>query len=203
MANELGKIAGATATGATLGSVGTAIGAAGAVIGLATSIYGGIKAAAERKKQAAAIQKQQSENRAWYNANALGDYTQKAEAQNLLKRLRDNLEKQNQRASNIAVVTGATEESKAVNRELSNRAISDAYSNIEAMGENYMERITNRYLQRNDNFFGMENAMIEGRAKSYEKLMQNGLNTAAGYGGQFSGNVGKTKAQEEDVANEP
>jgi hypothetical protein len=191
-----GNIGKGASLGATIGSaipgIGTLVGgAAGALVGLGVSYFGGMKAAAVRRKKQAYLDQQISGNNAWYNANALGDYTQTANAQNLMKQMRESLQRQNRVSSNRAVVTGATPEQQAVSKQLANQAISNTYSSLGAMGENYMQQITNKYLSRKDNFAAQNMGIMEGNAQSYENLMQNGLNMASGYSGQLLRDLGK------------
>ena len=49
--------------------------------GLASSLFGGYKAGKERKKMAGQLKGWEAENKAFYNSRALGDYTQRADAQ--------------------------------------------------------------------------------------------------------------------------
>jgi len=156
------------------------IGLIGGGVGLLGSLFGGNKAAQERKKMERYLTQQEGENTAWYNANALSDYTQRADTQNLMKQLRDNLSQQNKIASNMAIVTGATPEQQAVQKELSNKVISDTYSNIGAMGQQWKDRVTNQYMARKNMFSGQRMGMMEGAANSYENLMNNGLNMMGG-----------------------
>lgn len=165
------------------------IGAAiGAGLGLAGSIFGGIKAANERKKMNRYLNQQDAENTALYNKDYYSDYTQRADTQNLMKQLRDNLSKNNKRADNMAVVTGATPEQQAVAKEQSNKVISDTFSNIGAMGQQWKDQVSNRYLNRRKNLADQRMGMMGQRAQSYENLMNSGLNMMGGsVGGLISG----------------
>ena len=160
------------------------------LIGGISSLFGGNKAAEERRKMERYLSRQETENKAWYNANALSDYTQRADTQNLMKQLRDNLSKQNKAASNMAVVTGATTEQQAVQKELSNNVISDTYSNIGAMGQQWKDHVTDRYLARKNELSNQRMSMMEGAANSYENLMNNGLNALGGSLGGILGGLG-------------
>lgn len=159
------------------GSIGKwASAAAGGTIGAIGGLFGGIKAGKQRKKMRRYLDQQDAENTAFYNANALSDYTQRADAQNLMKQLRDNLTKTNKRTENMAVVTGATPEQQAVSKEQSNKVISDTYASLGAMGQQWKDRITDRYLSRKDNITNQRMDMMGQRAQSYENLMNNGFN---------------------------
>lgn len=156
-------------------------------IGLIGSIFGGSKAAKQRRKMNRYLNQQDAENTAFYNANALSDYTQRADAQNLMKQLRDNLTKTNKRAENMAVVTGATPEQQAIQKEQSNKVISDTYASLGAIGQRYKDNVTNRYLARRENIADQRMGMMGKRAESYENVMNSGLNML---GGSLSGILG-------------
>ena len=149
-------------------------------VGLGGALFGGRKAAKKRREMNRLLNQQEAENTAWYNANALSDYTQRADAQNLMKQLRDNLGRQNKRAENMAVVTGATPEQQAVQKEQSNKVISDTFSNLVAMGQQWKDQITNRYLARKENIANQRIGMMGQSAQSYENLMGSGLNMLTG-----------------------
>jgi hypothetical protein len=142
--------------------------AIGAGIGLLGSLWGGHKAGQERKKMNSYLDRQDVENKSWYNANALSDYTQRQDSQNLLRQLREQLGKQNRAQANTAVITGATPEQQAVQKELSNKVISDVYSNLGAQGQAYKDRITDRYMQMRNTIANQRMGMMEGQAQSYE-----------------------------------
>ena len=160
------------------------IGAAiGAGVGLAGSIFGGSKAAKQRRKMNRYLNEQDAENTALYNKDYYSDYTQRADTQNLMKQLRDNLGKNNKRAENMAVVTGATPEQQAVAKEQSNKVISDTFSNIGAMGQRWKDQVSNRYLARRENIANQRMGIMNQKAQSYENLMNTGLNMLTGSGG--------------------
>ena len=171
------------------------IGAAiGAGLGLAGSLFGGYKAAKQRREINKRLNEQDAENTSFYNANALSDYTQRADSQNLLKQLRDNLTKQNKATANMAVVTGATPEQQAVAKEQSNKVISDTYSNLGAMGQQWKDRITDKYLARRENIANQRMGMMNDKAQSYENLMNTGLNMIGGSIGGIVDGLGSSTA---------
>lgn len=170
--NALGGAAKGAAAGAAFGPWGAVIGGA---VGLGASLISGNKAAKKRRKMEGYLDQQDAENTAWYNSN-MGDYTQRSDVQGLMKTLRDNLALNNKRAANTAVVTGATPEAQAVAKEQANKVISDTYSNIGAMGQQWKDQVTNRYLSQRNNLANMRMNMLEGGAQSNENVMNTGLN---------------------------
>jgi len=157
------------------------------VTGIITSLYAANNAGKTRKKMERYLDQQDTENQAWYNKDAYSDYTQRADTQNLMRQLRNTLDRQNQISSNTAVVTGATPEAQAAQKEQSNRVISDTYSNIGSMGQQYKDTITNRYLSMRNNYANQRMGMMEGTAQNYEQLLNAGLNT---FGDSFKTSAG-------------
>lgn len=186
--SALGGAGKGAAAGAAFGPWGAAIGGA---VGLVGSLFGGNKAAKQRKKMEKYLNQQDAENTAFYNSNALSDYTQRADAQNLMSQLRNNLSRQNKRAENMAVVTGATPEQQAIAKEQSNKVISDTYSNIGAMGQQWKDQITNRYLSRRENIANQRMDMMAGKAQSGENLQSNGLGMLSNAAGSLLSMWGK------------
>jgi len=160
------------ATGSALGPWGAAI---GGVIGGAASLIGAINAGKERRRMERYLNIQDAENKSWYNQNAYSDYTQRSDTQNLIRNLREQLDRRNKIASNTAVVTGATPEQQAVQKEQSNKVIADTYSNIGAQGQQYKDMITNRYLAMKQNYANQRMGMMDAKASNYETLLNNGL----------------------------
>jgi hypothetical protein len=145
------------------------------VIGAGSAIYGGIKAGAERKKMQTYLNGEKADNESWYNKNFYGDYTQRADTQNLMKRTRDMLKRNNEVAANSAVVTGATPEAVNAAKEQSNQVITDTMSNVAAQGQQWKDNIQNRYLARKNQISGQQYGEMEGAAQGYEALVGNGI----------------------------
>lgn len=165
-------------------------------VGVASSLFGGYKAGKERKKMSNQIKSWESENKAFYNSQALGDYTQRADAQNAIRQMREQLDRQTKRATNTAAITGGTVEQTAVAKDSANRALGNATSNIAAVGQQFKDRVTDQYMGRKQQLQGMQYQNTAGKASSYENLMQSGLNTAAGALSTLApttGGVGKGK----------
>ncbi|MDR0768600.1 MAG: hypothetical protein LBE71_01645 [Dysgonamonadaceae bacterium] len=152
---------------------------ASGVIGLGSSIFGAINAHREQKKMENLRRQQQADNKSWYNANALGDYTQRADAQMLLRNLRENLSKQNRVAANTAVITGATPEQQAAQKEQANSVITNTYANLGAMGQQYRDKVTDRYLERKSSIEDSQYQTMQGNLNNYSTLFNNSISSLA------------------------
>ncbi|GAB6119217.1 hypothetical protein [Dysgonomonas termitidis] len=192
MAVDMGSAASGAGKGAAAGAAFGPWGAViGGVVGLGASLIGGNKAAGQRKLMEDYLNRQDTENKSFYNANALSDYTQRTDVQNLMKQLRDNLGRQNKTIANTAVVTGATPEQQAVAKEQANKAISDTYANIGAMGRQWKDRVTDRYLSRRESIANQRMNIMQGKAQSGENLQSNGLNMLGNSAGSLLSMWGK------------
>ena len=180
-----------------------------AIAGLAAAGAGAIGSGVTRQNQKkklsqmqADIRGQMADNRSWYNANYLTDYTQRADAQNLFKHLQDGLRRRRDITTATAAVTGATPAAQAAAKEADARVIGDTYSNVAALGQRYKDNVTNQYLRRQDllnaRMLGLDQQDYAGydrMAGSWMNLMGSGLNTAAGaFDSYYSGQYGKDKA---------
>lgn len=167
------------------------LGGLSAAIGLGTSIFGGSKARRERKKQQKELDKQKAENDILFNKEYYQDYMQRSENQALLKNLRDRLKRDNQAAAQTAVVTGATPEAVAKQKELSNTAYADAASQIASNNSNVRDRVMSQYLGMKDRLYGRQNEMYGTSAQQWSNLMQNGLDAFGGSVGSLVESLGK------------
>lgn len=154
------------------------LGLAGA--GLAGTLFSGFQAAQQRKKLNKQIRGMEAENKAFYNSQALGDFTQRADAQNAIRMMRNQLDRQTKRATNTAAITGGTIEQAAVSKDSANKALADATANIGAVGAQFKDRVTDRYLRRKDNLNMLKLNQTQNAASGWENLMQTSLNTGAG-----------------------
>jgi hypothetical protein len=165
-----------------------------AAAGLAGSLWGGSKAGKAHNKITADLNQQEAENRAWYNSAALGDYTQRKDAQSLLRNLKERLDKQNRAQANTAIVTGATPEQQAVQKELSNKTVADVYSQIGAYGQSYKDRVTDRYMAMRSGISNRRAGILGGDIQSGGNLMDEGVGMIGSAAGSVFGNL-LSKAQ--------
>lgn len=161
------------------------------ITGIGSSLFGGIKSGKERKKAAKALkeaQEQINQERAFndtlFNREYYQDFLQRSENQAALRMLRERLKRENQATAQRAVITGATPESMAKAKELSNNTYSDTVSRIAANSSNAKENVMNRYLNfRNNlnkqlqNVYGQKMNLHNQNATQWSNLMQNGLNS--------------------------
>lgn len=165
--------------------------AAKGTIGLGSALFGGIKSGKERKKAEKALKQSKEEvekekgfNDVLFNREYYQDFLQRSENQAALKVLRDRLKKQNEETAQTAVITGATPEAIAKQKEISNEAYGNTVSSIAANSSSAKDAVMNRYLNYRQGLnsqklglYNQEMNLHNQSARQFANLMQNGLNT--------------------------
>ena len=117
----------------------------GAVGALGSAIYGGIKSAQDNQRAQALIQQQRDENKAWYNLRRNQDYTQRADVQAAIKRQRELLNEQYDRARATNVVAGGTDEALALQQKAANQSLSNTMTDVAAQSSAYKDKVEEQY----------------------------------------------------------
>lgn len=146
----------------------------GAIIGAAaqigSSIYGAVKSSQANKRAQAMIQNQRDENQKWYDQKMAEDYTQRSDVQNILRKQRDLLNEQYQRARATNIVAGGTDESLALQQQAANEAMGDTIADIAANASSYKDSIENQYRAQdaalNQQQIGVEQAKAQAIAQA-------------------------------------
>lgn len=117
----------------------------GAAAQVGSSIYGAIKSSQANKRAEEMIQNQRGENQRWYDQRMAEDYMQRSDVQNVLRKQRELLSEQYQRARATNIVAGGTDESLALQQQAANEAMGDTMADIAANAANYKDNVENQY----------------------------------------------------------
>ena len=116
------------------------------------------------------IQNQRDENQKWYDQKMAEDYTQRSDVQNILRKQRDLLNEQYQRARATNIVAGGTDESLALQQQAANETMGDTIADIAADASNYKDSIENQYRAQdaalNQQQIGVEQAKAQAIAQA-------------------------------------
>lgn len=158
----------------------------GAIIGTAaqvgSSIYGAIKSSQANKRAEQFLQNQRDENQKWYNQKMAEDYTQRTDVQNVLRKQRELLQEQYQRARATNIVAGGTDESLALQQGAANDAMGDTMADIAANAASYKEGIEEQYRSQ-------DAALNQQQIANEQNKAQTIANAAAQVGSAVSGLV--------------
>lgn len=119
--------------------------AIGAGLSLASAIYGGIKSSQANNRARRLIQQQRDDNRRWYDTRMAEDYTMRTDAQAAINRQRELLNEQYDRARRTGVVSGATDEAMAMQKEAANKAVSDTTTEIASQASAYKDNVERQF----------------------------------------------------------
>ena len=148
------------------------------------------KAARRRKNY---LEKEKAENENWYNRRYNEDATQRADAQQLLRRTRETIMRNNQAAAGTQAVTGGTDESVAAVKEQNAKALADAVGQISASAEARKENIDTQY-NNNKRSINAQLAGVEAeRAQNIANTTSNAAN-AVGQAGSAISSTMSTKS---------
>lgn len=124
----------------------------GAIVGALASIGGGIASAIgankARKIQEEELKKREERQAATYARRINQDYTQRADAQRMLKITRDALKQRAEAAAGRQAVMGLTDSGLAAEREMAENVMADTASQIAAAGEAQKDAIEQQYEQQ-------------------------------------------------------
>jgi hypothetical protein len=164
------------------------------IISAASAAYGAIKqgkASRAQKREMAAqkakVEKWNTENERMFNADYYSDYMQRADTQNVIRQMRDQLDRQTKRDTNTAVITGATPESQAVARNARTQAMSNLFGNLSAMGQQYKDRVREHYLSQKNNLRQMDYQGYLENIDMYNRQMESAGNMTGNALGSMSG----------------
>jgi len=160
-----------------------------AAVAIGSAIYNSVQANKARKAQNKIIASETADNKAWYNSNAYSDYTQRADSQNLMKNLRENLKRSNKANANMAVVTGATPEARALQQEQANKVIADTYGNLGAYGQQWKDKVTDQYMNRKSSLASQQFGMYGSDISNYSTGANNAINQMYGIGGSLASSL--------------
>lgn len=146
-----------------LGSIGAGLGIAGSI---GSAIIGGSKASKAAKQANNLLEQQKTDNQAWFDRKYNEDYSQTAEAQNLMNYAREEAEKQFERAEASAAVTGATEESVARAKRGANEMLAQTASNIAAQGTARKDAIEQQYLNTKNSLTQQQVGNLQQKAQN-------------------------------------
>ena len=140
-----------------------------AIISAAGSIGSSLISGSKSSKTAGSadnlIAQQHNDNQRWFDQRYNENYSQTAEAQNLMNYAKKEAEKAYKRADATAAVTGGTEESVARAKRGANEMLSQTASNIAAQGTARKDAIEQQYLNTKNNLTSIQVSNLQQKAQ--------------------------------------
>ena len=143
----------------------------GKLLSVGAGVAGGIVNAGIGAGMNNEIDKRAEDNQQWYDQRYNEDFTQRADAQNMLNRSKEQMQLMNQRSRATSAVTGGSTESQALAKQQSTNLLASTTNNIVTSAEKQKNSIEQQYI-------GQKNAISDKRLNIMEQQMQNVSNTA-------------------------
>lgn len=163
-----------------MGLIGSTI---GAVAGIGGAIAGGIASSKAAKKNKKILGQMRQDSKDWFEREYNASFTQRADAQSALNKAREILGQRYKYAQGAAEVSGATDESVALQKAAANETLANITSNIAERADAYKDQVRANYENQQNAFNQAEMNINSGKAAGIAQAA-GGLASA---GAMFSG----------------
>lgn len=160
-----------------------------AALSLAAAGAGAIGSAVERNKARKALEQQKAESEAMYNQDYYSDYTQRADVQSALGRMRDQMKENMASRRNTSAVTGGTPEAAVAGQKADNEVLGKTVSNIAGQASSYKDSVRNRYLQQKSYYDAQKIAGYNEQGAQWSNFASNAASLAASSAGNLDPNA--------------
>lgn len=147
-----------------LGAAGITAGVGG-LFSLGSTIAGLVGSKKQNDLAQAEVDRRREENAQWYNRKMNEDYMMRTDVQNALKKQRELLQEQYQRARATNIVAGGTDESLALQQAQANKTLGDTMSDIAANASAYKDNIEQQYRAQENSLSQQQQQIYSGRAQ--------------------------------------
>lgn len=150
-----------------------------AIASLAASGIGMVGSAINRRKANGILDREIADNEADYKKDYYSDYTQRADTQAALGRMRDQMKTNMANRRGVAAVTGATPEAVVAGQKADNEALGNTTASIAGQASSYKDMIRNRYLQNRSMLRTRKAASYEDNANQFASVGTQALQIGA------------------------
>jgi hypothetical protein len=155
--------------------------ALGGALQLGSAIYGQVKSNQYNKQAQDELKARREENKQWYNQKMNEDYMMRSDVQNVLRKQRELLNEQYQRARATNIVAGGTDESLALQQQAANNAMGETMADIAANASSYKDNVEQQYRSAENNLSAQQQQIYTNQA--------NQVAQAASQAGQAGGTL--------------
>ena len=166
----------------------------GGAFQLGSTIYGLAESKRMNEAAQAELDSRRNENKQWYNQKMNEDYMMRSDVQNLLRKQRELLNEQYQRARATNIVAGGTDESLALQQQAANKTLGDTMSDIAANASNYKDNVEQQYRAQENSLSQQQQQIYTNRANAVASAASQ--SATAGAGLLSSGLEGITKIKQ-------
>lgn len=162
-----------------------------AIVTAASAVYGASESAKTGRKTERESRRQRQANSAWYNRRVSENPMQTSENAYALGKMRDMMKERNNAAAGRAAVAGASNESVAATKQVTNNAVADATAQMAAKATARRDAIDQEYRQQDAKLSQQQMALDQQKSANIAK--------AAGQTASSLGQVAATLATPNSV----
>lgn len=151
-----------------------------ALLGAAATVAGGIGSAVAAGKARQQLDSLGREYDTMFNKDYYQDYTQRADVQSALARMREQMKRNSEANRNTAAVTGATPEAAIAAQEADRRQLGETTSNIAGQATTYKDQVKNRYMQQKQFLTQQRITDLNNQSAGFASLASMGAKVATG-----------------------
>lgn len=158
---------------------------------------------AENQKALNRLEDEENNWREWYNIRMAKDYTQRSDVQAAIKRQRDLLNEQYNRARATNAVAGGTDEALALQKKGANQSVAQTYTDVAAAAAADKDNAENKYMAHQS---AINQQIVQNHQQQAAQIAQAGsqaANAALGLVGQGIQANAYNKVLEAGESNEP
>lgn len=165
----------------------------GGLMQLGSSIYGSVASAKQNKEAQRELEARRAENKRWYEQKMNEDYTMRSDVQNVLRKQRELLQEQYQRARATNVVAGGTDESLALQQQAANEVMGDTMAEIAANAEAHKDAVESDYRANEAALSQQQQNIYAGQAQATAQAASQAANAGAALLGAGLEKIGETE----------
>lgn len=154
--------------------------ALGGATSLASTILGQVASNRYNKQAQAEIDARKKENKQWYDQKMNEDYLMRSDVQNVLRKQRELLDEQYQRARATNIVAGGTDESLALQQQAANKVLGDTMADIASNASTYKDNVEQQYRAQQDSLSQQQQQIYNNQANQVSQAASQGVKAGAG-----------------------
>lgn len=165
----------------------------GGIASVAGGVIGAVSARKAAKKQEEELKKREQRQAATYARRANQDYTQRADAQRMLRMTSDILKERQAAAAGRQAVMGVTDSGMAAEREVAEKVLTDTAAELAAAGEAEKRAAEDTYQAQQDANAQERVNIATGKAQAVGQAVGQAVQGAGQAAGALTGGFGKTQ----------
>ena len=154
--------------------------ALGGIAALGSAVYGAIASSKRNKEAKNLIAEQRKENKDWYNTKMSSDYTQRSDAQAVLKKQRELLAERFRAEKAAQAVAGGTDEDIAAAKQADADSVAQTMTGLAENASSYKDQVEQQYRAQDAALNQQQAAALQAQANATAAAAGQAVNAGIG-----------------------